>query len=394
MTASESPANLLRRFAGHWAWLDVLLPLIAIRLALLATGWLARYFPTNADYPDAAVARGWQFSPYRLLDIWGRWDSGWYANIALHGYRVQGNVAEVQSNVAFFPVYPYLVAGLLWLVPDRLQSGGVVLLAGLVVANGFLVAALLLLHRLVMTLYADRPLAQRTVLYLLLFPTGFFLSAFYSEAAFLFFAVAVFYAASQRAWSWGALAAAVLGATRPLGVLIGLPLFWLYLDAAGWRLRAIRWDVLWLLLVPAGFLAHLWHIYAISGNWLAPIYAQQAFFRGATTPWTTLLDPVNPNIFLIQLEQVLTLVFLAGSIIACFRLPSAAYGLYGLMLVVPPLFTGTLTSNIRFYVTVFPVFILLALAGRSPLLDRPLQTLFFAVQIVLMVAWSQFYWVA
>lgn len=379
----------------EWGWADVLIPLFATRMALLVVGRLSLYFPISPDYPIAEIrARGWNFSSYRLLDIWGRWDSNWYMDLALHGYSLRGELAEVQSNVSFFPLYPYLVRALLWLVPDVWQTRGAVLVAGVTISNLALLAALLLLHRLLMEVYQDRSLAQRTVLYVLLYPTAFFLSAFYTESTFLLLAVATFYAGRRRAWGWAALAAGLIALTRVQGFLMIVPLAWMYMDAAGWRLRAIRADALWLLLTPLGFFAHLAHLHQLTGDWLAFVHVQQAWSRDPAWPWQTLLTPVYPNLLMTQLERILTVVCLAGGVVALFRLPSAAYGLYTLMVVLPPLFTGTLTSTSRFYAVLFPVMILLAAAGRRRSVDAAIQALSFATQIVLMVAWSQFYWVA
>ena len=91
-----------------WVWHDVTVPFIVTRLSLLIVGWFAQYFPPNPYYPiQEAIARGWQFSPFRLLDIWGRWDAGWYLSIVRAGYFVRGDIVVAQSNVAFFPLYSY-----------------------------------------------------------------------------------------------------------------------------------------------------------------------------------------------------------------------------------------------------------------------------------------------
>src|SRR3989338_4434316 len=51
----------------------------------------------------------WRAYPENLvLDGWFRWDSGWYARIAQHGYNNAPN-AYCQRDTAFFPLYPLLV---------------------------------------------------------------------------------------------------------------------------------------------------------------------------------------------------------------------------------------------------------------------------------------------
>jgi hypothetical protein len=232
------------------------------------------------------------------------------------------------------------------------------------------------------------------VLYLLLFPAAFFLSCFYTESAFLFLSVAALYAAQRQQWAWAAPAAALLGITRPLGVLLIPILGWIYLSAAGWRLSNLRFNLLWLLLAPLPFLLYLAWMGQATGDWLAPLNAQQAYFRGFAWPWETLLTPAYPDQWLTPLGQIFVLLFLVLGAIACWRLPSAAYGLWVLALIMPALFTGIMTSSLRFLLVAAPGFIVLAQWGKIPLLDRLCQSLFFALQIALMVAWSQFYFVA
>ncbi|HYN89085.1 MAG TPA: hypothetical protein VER55_11165, partial [Ardenticatenaceae bacterium] len=93
-----------------WIWTNVVAPFAITRLALLLAGWFSQYFPASLNYPPEEVARrGWQFSPHRLLDIWGRWDTAWYLSIVSDGYSIRGDVETTLSNIAFFPFYPYLV---------------------------------------------------------------------------------------------------------------------------------------------------------------------------------------------------------------------------------------------------------------------------------------------
>lgn len=379
---------------GH-LWLDIAVPFLATRLALLLVGWFARYFPASPNYPlQDVVARGWHFSPYRLLDIWGRWDTGWYIGIARDGYLIYGDLTQQQSNVTFFPFYPYLVRLLLWPIPAGWQSDGVVLLVGVLLSNLFLMGGLLLFYLLTIELTQDLAVAQRAVLYLLLFPTAFFFSCFYTESAFFFLSVATFYAAQRGQWGWAALTAALLTITRPLGILIVPLLVWLYLSRAQWRFSQVRAGLLWLLLPPLPFLLYLAWIGQNTGNYLAPLSAQQAYFRAFAWPWQTLVQPVYANLLMTPLEQGAALLFFVAALVACWRLPSAAYGLWALALIAPPLFTGTMTSFSRYILVAFPVFVVLAQWGARPTFDRFAQILLFALQVVLMVAWSQFYWVA
>lgn len=376
-------------------WNDIAVPLVATRLALLLVGWFASFFPAWPNYPiQEAVQRGWHFSPYRLLDIWGRWDTGWYLSIVRDGYMLNVDHTQQQSNLTFYPLYPLLVRLLLLPIPDGWETDGVILLVGVILSNLFLLGGLLFLYLLTLELTGNVGVARRANLYLLLFPAAFYFSCFYTESIFFFLSVASLYAAQRRAWMWAAVAAALLGVTRPQGILILPVLGWLYLTSIGWRLNRLHPSLLWLLITPIPLMLFLGWVGQATGDFLAPISAQQTWKKVFAMPWTTLFAPLFPNPQITPLEQAAVLLFIIVAVIACWRLPSAAYGLWVLGLILPALFTGILTSSLRYVVVCIPVFIVLAQWGARPTLDRILQMLFFAIQVALMVAWSQFYWVA
>ena len=373
---------------------DVVAPFVVTRLVLVMVGWLARFFPISPDYPlQEVVTRGWHFSPHRWLDIWGRWDSGWYLSIVRDGYMLDASHTQQQSNLTFFPLYPLTVRALLWLVPDAWETDTLVLLVGVAVSNLALLGALVLLYRLTLEINHDVAVARRAVIYLLVFPTAFILSCFYTDATFLLLSLTALYASQRRWWLGAALAAALLSITRPLGVLMTPVLIWLYLSSVEWRLPAMRRDVLWLLLAPLPFLLYLAWMGQATGDWLAPLTAQQSYFRTFTWPWVTLLTPNHAHPLITPLEQFFVAIFLIVGVVATWRLPSVAYGLWVWALVLPFLFTGVTTSALRYVLVAVPVYMVLAQWGRITALDRLLQLGFFALQIVLMVAWSQFYFI-
>jgi Gpi18-like mannosyltransferase len=390
------PARLSAAWQRHrgWLWREVVAVFLLTRLALVGLALLAQQFPLNPLYPDASVvARGWSFTPLLILDVWARWDSGWYFDIIQHGYYANGAISTVQSNLGFFPLYPLLVSGLTALLPPALHSWGAIILMGVLVSNILLLGGLVLLRQWVLGLTGDPAVARRTVLYLLLFPTGFFFSAFYTESTFLCFAAAALYAAQRRAWFWAALAGALLTLSRPLGILISVPLAWQYAAAAGWHVRRLRWNVLWFALLPLAFLAFCGWLYLRTGDFLATVHTRVAWSRGFAWPWQTLLDPNELYPYITPLEQGLTVLFLVGAVLALWRLPSLGLGLWALLLLAPPLFTHQLTSTSRYDVTVLPVFVVLAQL-RRPTLHALLLTASAVGQAVLFVMWCRLYWVA
>src|SRR4029079_9154843 len=69
-----------------------------------------------------------------------------------------------------------------------------------------------------------RELASRSVWYMLIFPTSFFLSAVYAESLFLVMALGAIYAARRERWLFAGLLGAGAALTRPFGVVVAVPL--------------------------------------------------------------------------------------------------------------------------------------------------------------------------
>src|ERR1051325_5216285 len=118
-------------------------------------------------------------------DLWARWDSRFFLEIAEHGYN--------HARAAFPPLYP----ATLYVVGHAF--GGQYVLAGIAVSLAAAFGSFLLLHRL-----AEERLgaegARRAVVYLAVFPMALFLQAVYSESLFLALALGAFLLGERRRW--------------------------------------------------------------------------------------------------------------------------------------------------------------------------------------------------
>ena len=149
------------------------------------------------------------------------WDGQWCLQIASEGYSYD---AEHMSNVAFFPLYPMLVAAVFRGTGMPLEW------AGLVVAHVLLIAAFVLLAAYVGQRYARAApqLAVYVVLAFGLFPTTFFMRMTYGESTFLALALLAMFG-MERGWR-PVVVAVIVGlatAARPVGVAL-VPALWLY----------------------------------------------------------------------------------------------------------------------------------------------------------------------
>jgi len=386
--------TLAQHWQQHRRWIirDVLVPFIISRALLLGIGWFAQLFPLDTRYPtQAAVERGWEFTPNSWLDNWAHWDSGFYLDIATHGYRVQGDPTITQSNIAFFPLYPYLVRGLVYLIPPTLRSTSVIIAIGVLLSNLCLLGALIVLHRLVRRLLDDEVVAQRAVWFALIFPTSFFLSAFYSEGLFLLLSISALDAAYARHWALSGVLAAGATLTRPQALLLLLPLALIYSDSISWQVRRVQRSIVWLSLPPLALLAHLISLMPITKNLWLPLTSHGAWGRTLSWPWQSFLSPNTVIYPLTQLERVLVIIMLGLAVLAMFQRSTRIVGVYALIVTVLPLFSGSLLSTARYWSTLFPAFIMLGQLGRRPLFLQTATLLAISLQALLMAGFSRLY---
>jgi hypothetical protein len=340
-----------------------------------------------------------------LLDVLAsRWDTGFYTDIADQGYRTQG--AQFPS-VAFFPLMPVLMRLM------RLVAGDT-LLAGLLVSNAALLAAVMLLHLLVAREF-DQSTSDRAVWYLLIFPASFFGSAIYSESLFLLLGIASLYLARNNRW-WSAGVASILGAmTRFIGILLApmLVIEW-------WQQRYQRREASktideqeptnWTNLVaaslaPIGTVGYMIYLARYFGDSLAFLHASNSWGRTpvnlpatlegllARPPqgWSRALAAgALPLDNWLDLSFVIFFVVLGIVLLVQKRWSEGVFVVLGALV---PFSSGLLMSQRRYMWVLFPAFILLARWGKNPWVDR----LIFVVSLLLLglftAMFANWYWV-
>lgn len=381
-----------------WTWNAILAPFLVTRLAWIMAGlYSSANFLPNPTYQEYH-ARGWFLSKYFLLDIFSRWDARHYLSIARDGYRFTGSLGETMDNIAFFPLYPYLIKGLAWLaygwtgrkVPDSL-----ILLVGIILSNLLFLGGVYLLYRLAVEhLRLGENTTRRALVLLFVFPVNFIFSSFYTESLFFFLSLVGFWAAFQRRWMWVGVIAGLLTLTRPPGILAAAAFFLLYLQQREWKLSAVRADLLWLGLSPVLLAAHFYNMFRLTGNFLAPIIAQNAWGRSRYGFFASLrLQLEAPFLDVYKLDALFALIFLIGGIYILWKWPNKALGVYVILMVAFPIGTGMLISAQRFMLVVFPVFLLLGEKIKNPFAYQLVQALCFALQVIYFTAWVNYYWI-
>lgn len=213
-----------------------------------------------------------------LLSHTVRWDSNWYLIVTGDWYHT--NLA----SAAFYPLFPLLVSivhTVSFGVIDMLTAGALVN----VTALWFTLTALIKIGRELL----GKKYAYRLALLLLIFPTAFFLHAFYGEAVFLALGCWAYYFALKRRWLFMAILLAFLSATRLPAILFialcGLEFFRAY----GWSIRKIfNKNLLYFLIAPLGFILYGLFLLSIQGDFLGMFHAYEH-----TTDWA--YHVFNPN---------------------------------------------------------------------------------------------------
>jgi hypothetical protein len=365
----------------------------------------------------------------RLYLTWNHWDTGHYMRISRVGYTL-----DRPDTHAFFPMYPVVLHVVDAIVP------GPTLVATLILANVFCIAALIVLHR-----FAAREMgpaiADRTLFFLMAFPTGFFLCAGYNESLFLFLVVAAFYCLrSGRFWAAGAIGA-IASATRLAGVLLVLPFAMEYARQHGWRLLSIpapirglwrpnaagsapaasrRWsvggmrpDVAAVLLIPVGlgsFAAYCWVVF---GDPLDFAHAQLSWGKHFTPPWLSIGQVLgnvlgHPMLEPITLHNLLDFSIGLGSIVSLVlcvvgpwrlrrdQLSLVVFAAASLLTILTTPAGGIfpLAGMPRYALELIPGFLLLARLGEHHAFERIYLMLAIALQAVLILAFIRNVWVA
>ncbi len=323
--------------------------LVGTRLWVLGWMVLGTFFtrgPPRVEWAGGDEHFRWMYVPVRALDVWGRWDTMFYLDLARDGYpplRPDGWV----YHAAFFPLYPTLLRGLSVLLGDA-----PLFFVGLLLSQVMLVLAVVYFDRLV-RLDRSGPFAELAVACLLAYPGSHFFSAVYPESTALFLGVFALYCVRTRREGVAALALALAVWSRPNGWILCLPALYELCRTAEGRLRLTP-RVLWLLVPVVAVLPLLGLHWQLYGDPLYFVHVQAAWKRQLSLPFVALfrLDrSVDYNLF------ALAALALLGY--ALVRKVRPAYTLLAGANLLLPLSTGQLQSIHRFLGNTFPLFIFL-----------------------------------
>jgi len=331
-----------------------------------------------------------------FLAPWYRWDTGHYIEIADFGYDFDPILS------VWPPLYPFLIKLVGFIFKPTI-------VAALFVSNVFFILALFLLYIYVQDIFEEE-IAKKTLFFAVIFPTSFYFVAGYTESIFLFFSVTVFLLIKKKKWLWAGIISALAALTRVQGILLVIPIFIEF----------------WFEYFPKrDFKSIFTHIFSCSYAPLAyGLYSLYVFYGlRLNWPWVTLSNhwdqhfgwPWDGPIFTIglllgkQIESDITpilvklltiflpivVIFLLYKIRKMIPLSLSIYSWAMLFLVMGKVdYNNGVVSTIRYMISIFPIFIGQAILFKNKYLKLSYFTISLAIQIILLVMFYWWFWVA
>jgi Gpi18-like mannosyltransferase len=384
---STEPTETWRALVTPWwkATLAVLPTFLITRFIFLLLSYFGGVLFFVKNYVTTVI-------PFHdMLYRWYYWDAKRFATIATSGYTTP-------DFAAFFPLYPTIVHVIMVLTHRD------VLEVSMFVSNVAFLGVLIVLYRFVTTEF-DKDTAQRTVLYISIFPTALFFFAGYNESLFLFFTLLCFYTVRRRAWWLAGLFGFLATLTRSSGLFLA-PVFVCEYLRLNWPLLRDVWqrkelarmvrplaNLSAVLLIPLAICIYALGLYRHYSNLHDPLlflHAQSNWRQGLTfplyAPLATLKKIVTLPLFtfvtphnIIDLSAaVLFVVLLVMCFVGPYRIERSqwTFPLFGLLILVTTMLYPTLpskggmydplASTQRLVLEAFVGFIILARLGRRP----------------------------
>ena len=351
----ETQSSMIRRWLGrvsrivpHDDWL-VIGWVLSIKILLFVFGAKSFRILENKPLPGRL---GW-------LDIWNRWDSLHYLQVAQFGYQ-----AASVMKAWFYPLFPWCIRLVTYVGINNY------LFSGFIVSGCASVVAAILLRRIVRFDH-DAESSRWAVWFFLIFPTAYYLHIAYAESLFLALALGSILAAISGRWWLAGVLGALSWMTRANGIIL-LPT--LAIEAIHQWVVTKRWNWrwLWIAIVPAGFAVYLFVNWKVTGDPFAFLGMRKQLFRMEVSwPWVGIRNAVGntggPPKYAETVgvqELYFAVLGLVCMVLSWIKLrPIHAAWITGNWFLIASV--TFLLSTPRYTLTMYPVFMLFGLAGRS-----------------------------
>lgn len=339
------------------------------------------------------------------------WDSEYYLSQAVGGFddpavqAIDGAAGgDVSLNYAFFPLYSVLIKGLMVplsifkLTPIAAATLGGVLIAVLGTLMGMF--ALFDLTRD----YLGEDGAFRTVFYMLIFPSGFFLAQVYTEGLFIGLTFGALALANRKKMLFAAILAAAAVWTRAAGAVLALPIglyalrhFYTGKITGYFKPKAIFAGLMALVPVASYFVWSRTEL-AASFHFVEKYYFGRGVFvfEPSMNGWKTAFESIFGTVHQTSIYYGIEFGIIGLGLAACFfclrRYPAAS--LYSLLVWSVSFFSGGPQSMTRYVLTLPVVYIMLGKLGKNQVFDRVWTTVSILLLGLLAMLFTFNFWVA
>ncbi|MDO5520074.1 MAG: glycosyltransferase family 39 protein [bacterium] len=334
-----------------------------------------------------------------FVDSWHQWDASNYIRIATGGYNFWMENGE-PTTLVFFPLYAWAIKIAYFFIRDydisALFVSTICYVGGIVYMYGFV------------SLEYGKSIAKKAVIYLSIFPFGFFFGAMMPESVFLFTASAFFYYLKKHNWTMVALFGMASSLSRMQGILLIIPagIEWLDVYKPIKKLMERKKSEFFrslLVLIPVlftavGTLIYLFLNYLVAGNCFKFLELQENVWghhyeyvgKAVTTIFNYLCsDHYTANMkAALWLPQAAIVVLTIGLLIYAANKHKPQYILYLTAYTIISFSASFILSGGRYMSVAIPLFIILA-----KLLDKHERShrAFVAINLLLMALYTAGY---
>jgi hypothetical protein len=318
-----------------------------------------------------------------FLSLWQRFDTNWYLAIAQFGY------GAIDGDIHFAPLYPALI---------HLFAGGKnFYLIALAISNFALLGALVSLHRITCQNF-DLPVATRTTIYFILFPTAFFLFSAYAESLFVLIALWTLQTLERRAWLWTGLWCFCAILIRLQGIALMVPIvytIWSERQTEGRIARGV------MLILSASAMGIYLFLRFVTGDVSMIPMAEPIFFARLVLPWENYFYAIQtilagPFQFVDLLNFGVTTLSILALVIGWKKIPRT-FALYTaasiIVLTMRLVETQPLNSMVRYTLTLLPIFMLMGAWEKSAQVKLVIVCTSFALALYLSAQFVIWGWV-
>lgn len=306
------------------------------------------------------------------LSQWKQWDANGYNNMIAGGYREMVDGGRYVTLV-FFPLYSF-IARIFNIAIQNTQ------ISALLTSTLCYAGACCVLY-LLAAMDFGRSTAKKAVLYISIFPFGFFFGAMLTESTFLLTSAATLYFIRKHNWIMVGLIGALAALSRISGIMLIFPAVVEFIEH--YKILGLIKDKniktafslifkkgLWILLAFIGVLIYMYCNYSITGDWLyfmelhEVVWSQETCYFGECIKiiWDTMLSP-DRTVMLkaaIFIPEVIVIILMLFTMLYGIRRTRSMYTTYFVVYFIVNLSATWIISLGRYSLCAIPMFLCIA----------------------------------